>query len=72
MKRGPKPKDKIRLSTTIDRTLKTEIDSRTENLSGYLNEAGWDKVRKDAKRPPLGRDKSSTGNTQVTPKGERN
>lgn len=30
------------------------------------------KAREDAKRPPLGRDKSSTGNTQVTPKGERN
>jgi hypothetical protein len=51
MKRGPKPGNGkyLRVSATIEKTLKAEIDSRTENLSGYLNQAGWDKVRKDAK-----------------------
>lgn len=54
MKRGPKPGNGkyIRVSATIEKTLKAKIDSRTENLSGYLNQAGWDKVRKDS--PPRG------------------
>lgn len=56
MKTGPKPGNGKKVSTaiTIDKELKTEIDTRTENLSGFLNEAGWKEIhrskRQDAKR----------------------
>lgn len=54
MKRGPKPgnRKKLTVAVSIDITLKADIESRTENLSGFLNEAGkafiprWDRRAK--------------------------
>jgi len=56
MKPGPKPGSGTKIQTTvsIDRVLKAEIETRTENLSGYLNEAGWSYLPKWDKRKTKG------------------
>lgn len=59
MKRGrkPSPNKKKRTTVTLDAPLVAEIETRTENLSGYLNEAGWGHLSRwdKARRQPAPR-----------------
>ena len=52
-KRGRKPlggKKKIARTITMDATLPTAVDKVTKNLSGFLNDAGWEKLKRLKKR----------------------
>ncbi len=41
---------KVKVNYTIDPALLAEIDKRTSNRSGFLNTAGWEKVKRDSRR----------------------
>lgn len=58
-KPGRKPlgeKKKIQTTITIDRELPGEVAKVTPNLSGFLNDAGWEKLRRAKKVPGHFRD----------------
>lgn len=48
--RKPADKPKVKVNYTIDADLLTEIDKRTNNRSGFLNTAGWEKIKRDSRR----------------------
>ncbi len=51
MKSGRKPSKtkKRRTTVTLDAPLVSAIEAKTENLSGFLNTAGWKEIKR---KPP--------------------